>query len=133
MATGPSTGKSRSAGGHLNGNYLPLLLGRDDTVYAVTDGVPGVAADRPGWDREWFFPVANQILYPPAVGPDGSILVPVADAIVVLDPNGTLRASIPLPAPACSNIAIGMSGSIYVGTDDGYLNAVQIPARSPQR
>jgi len=69
--------------------------------------------------------------YVPAIGPDGTIYVGTRGAFYAFSQNGTLKWMIDKGKKFNGEPVISNNGTIYVGTDDGYLYAI-IPNGSIQ-
>lgn len=82
-------------------------------------------AVNPNGTLKWSYDTGTYIAGPPAIGSDGTIYFASGNYLYALNPDGTLKWHSPGHAayPPGSAPAIGQSGTIYINTNDGVLQA----------
>lgn len=99
-------------------------IGVDGTVYIGADD-GNVYAIRADGGEEWRFQTTGRaVRASPVIGPDGAVYVTVVEAgLLALEPDGTFRWLYPAAATA-SSPAQAADGTLYFGTSEGTLEAV---------
>jgi outer membrane protein assembly factor BamB len=72
----------------LNGLFLYLAVGADETIYAVSPG--RLYAINPNGTKKWEFLVSDHWVSPPAIGSDGTIYYN-SDKLYAINPDGTKK------------------------------------------
>lgn len=102
-----------------------IAIGSDGTIFASSDN--NVFAFDPAGAIKWAYDTALPVdqLSIPAVDADGRIYVTSLEPrLLVLNPDGALDASWPLPDRARQlhdSVVIGADGAVYVSCEDGWL------------
>jgi outer membrane protein assembly factor BamB len=91
----------------------------DGSVYFISADKNVFAVDKSG-TLKWKYPsesIFDSTLQPPAIAPDGTIILSLADGINALDPSGGLKWKF-APAGYSRSFAIGADGTIYLDGGD---------------
>jgi outer membrane protein assembly factor BamB len=101
-------------------------IGPDGTIYVGSGDSYLYAFDPDGKAKQIFqTPIYHDRLdNPAAIGPDGTIYIVGAETLYALDPAGNIKWQYKMGYSSNSCPAIGLDGTIYVGTTDGALYAI---------
>jgi outer membrane protein assembly factor BamB len=112
-----NVGEVVSSPGFAPGGGVIYFGSRDHRLYAV----------EPNALLKWTFPTGGAVDSSPAIGSDGTVFVGSGDHyLYAINPNGTLKWRFLTGGSIRSSPGIGDSGAtIYVGSDDGVLYAIQ--------
>jgi hypothetical protein len=102
---------------NLTGNYVfgsSPVVDQNGNIYFSHDGVWSLEKNG---DFRWFYPSTFFGHSSPAIGSDGTIYVAVNEAFIALNPNGTLKWSLPFK-PNDNTPTLANDGTIYVGVID---------------
>ena len=115
----------------------PVSIGSDGTIYvgAGYDSSKCLYAINPDGSEKWEVKMHGDVLFSPAIGPDGTIYVndPLNWDVLALNPDGTKKWTFQANGPLFDGLAIGSDSTIYVGSSGGEAGLFAINPNGSQK